>query len=91
MNKPTLGILTALICGLSGCDRGASSSNHSQLGDPCWRIQLTMPTTNRFHDRTWETKNTPVPLGPGYYFTTDSGNAVYISGSIVIEQTTRSK
>lgn len=43
------------------------------------------------YDRVWEIKNTPVPLGHGYYFTTDSGNAVYISGSIVIERTTRSK
>lgn len=91
MNKPTLGIITALICGLSGCDRGGSSSNHSQIGEPFWRIYLTAPTQYRSHDRVWETKNTPVPLGPGYYFTTDSGNPVYISGSIVIERTTRSK
>lgn len=91
MSKTTLGILCAFICGLSGCDQRVASVGQTEVREPCWRIYYTPPTEYRSWDREWFTKNTPVPLGPGYYFTTDSGRAVYVSGSVVIEQTTRTK
>lgn len=92
MNKPTLAILCAVICGLSGCDQRVATVDHVEVREPCWRITYIPPTPYPAGWReVWYTKNTPVPLGPGYYFTTDSGRAVFVSGSVVVEQTTRSK
>ena len=91
MSRVTLGILAAFVCGLSGCDQRAATLTHTESREPCWRIYYMPPTEYRSWDRVWETRNTPVPLGSGYYFTTDSGRVVMVSGSVVIEQTTRSK
>jgi hypothetical protein len=83
-------LITILCIALCGCDAHTQTTDRQTVTEACWRIQHVHPTPYpALWSTVWETRNTPIPMGAGYYFLTDAGNPVFVSGSVTIERTTR--
>ena len=84
-------LIPILCLALCGCDASIETSSDTQaVRETCWRIQHVHPTPYPAGWSTvWKTRNAPVPMGAGYYFITDEGDPVFVSGSVTIERQTR--